>query len=74
MTMQLAEDIPTTHPAALQPLPCPFCGEQPTVKPWHGGGPRKTMVECESGECPAGPSSVGSSRARAVRKWNTRAS
>lgn len=54
-----------------QPLRCPFCGLYPEVIHWHGGGPRKRMVMCP-GPCPVGPQTTGSTRARAVAKWNTR--
>lgn len=53
----------------IEPLPCPFCGQLPTVQKWHGGGPRKTCVDCD---CQAGPSVTAHDRATAVRRWNTR--
>ena len=52
---------------------CPFCGETPTVEPWHGGGPRKHAVSCDNGECPAAPIVTGNTKAAAIRRWNTRA-
>jgi Lar family restriction alleviation protein len=53
-------------------LPCPFCGWQPTVEPRAELG---ILVSCEMGDavCPANPSTVGSTRARAIAAWNTRA-
>lgn len=56
----------------MKPLPCPFCGSIPVAQPWHGGGPTKTLVGCENDDCDAKPSVVGSTKARAVRIWNSR--
>jgi hypothetical protein len=51
---------------------CPWCGHEPLVEKWHGGGPRKTRVGCDNPYCPANPSVCQSTRAAAVRLWNKR--
>jgi hypothetical protein len=52
--------------------PCPFCGAQPIIEPWHGGGPRKRAVFCDNEECRVQPMVAGSTRARAIAYWNIR--
>lgn len=52
---------------------CPFCGAQPVIQKWHGGGPRKRLICCDNVECHASPSVSGSTEARAVERWNARA-
>ena len=53
-------------------LPNYFCGTQPTIQPWHGGGPRKRMVSCVNEECFAAPSVCGNTGVAALDKWNVR--
>lgn len=52
--------------------PCPFCGAQPHIEPWHGGGPRKRLVGCSNDYCPFSPGACESTRRRAIDQWNTR--
>jgi len=56
----------------IEVKPCPFCGEPPKVRPWHGGGPRKTLVHCGDDYCRVAPMVAGSTKARAIRFWNQR--
>ena len=51
---------------------CPFCGETPTVEAWHGGGHDKHVVACLNVACPATPFLTETTRADAIRRWNTR--
>lgn len=52
--------------------PCPFCGSQPVIQPWHGGGPRKRMIHCEDETCHANPAVTGYNESVAVARWNSR--
>lgn len=51
---------------------CPFCGSLPIIKKWHGGGPRKHAVCCDNDNCSCVPMVTGSTKERAIEKWNTR--
>jgi hypothetical protein len=60
--------------------PCPFCGEYPTMQPWHGGLPTKKLITCtnagfsdEDGGCSVGPCVSGETEEEAVASWNRRA-
>lgn len=59
-------------PSTALPLPCPFNGWRPTVEPRAELGVL-VMCEMDTTACHANPSVVGSTRARAIAAWNTRA-
>lgn len=54
-------------------LGCPFCGETPTIEPWHGGPKSKRMVHCENEGCWVNPKVCGNTPKQAADHWNTRA-
>lgn len=53
-------------------LPCPFCGQQPTIESWHGGGPDKKLVGCNNDDCDVSPSVTGETASQALARWNER--
>lgn len=53
--------------------PCPFCGEEPEMEPWHGGGPDKQMISCSNEQCRVTPMVCGETPEEAAEYWNTRA-
>lgn len=59
---------------ATEALPCPFCGELPSIQPWHGGGPEKQMIGCPNLDCDVSPQVTGETRTEALENWNRRES
>lgn len=53
--------------------PCPFCGAEAEMEPWHGGGPDKQLISCSGVECEASPAVTGETPGEAVANWNRRA-
>jgi len=51
------------------PLPCPFCGEEPKARPTRQGD---YLIECEHEACWARAYVGAINRVEAVRLWNTR--
>ena len=51
---------------------CPFCGGPAEMVPWHGGGPDKQLICCESETCEVGPSVTGETPKEAIALWNGR--
>lgn len=56
----------------LDARPCPFCGDQPEIEPWHGGGKMKRRIGCNRDSCFVGPSVCGSTPKQALNLWNYR--
>lgn len=69
--MNTIEREPVTLTTA-EAKPCPWCGTQPTLQPWHGGRPTKRLVGCGSGDCNVSPSVTGETRREALYRWNIR--
>jgi hypothetical protein len=71
----LAETRRLMKPAevAKDALRCPFCGAHAEIQYWHGGGPQKRHIGCSNVRCEISPGVTGSTRERAIKKWNTRA-
>lgn len=59
-----------SSPSLLKP--CPFCGSQPVIEPWHGGGPNKHRIGCDDEMCHANPAVTGYNKSVAVARWNSR--
>lgn len=57
----------------MKMLPCPFCGAQPELEPWHGGPPTKRLVWCGNEACAVAPMVTGDTKAEAIARWNQRA-
>jgi hypothetical protein len=53
--------------------PCPFCGVDPVMEPYHGGGKLKRIIECVNDYCMVQPSVTGPNSLTAARRWNERA-
>ena len=54
--------------------PCPFCGADPTMEPWHGGAPTKQRIGCDNQEyCDVLPGVTGETPQEAAARWNARA-
>jgi restriction alleviation protein Lar len=53
-------------------LPCPFCGANPEIEHWHGGGPQKRLISCRNDDCAVSPSVTGPMKKKAITAWNTR--
>jgi len=69
--LQTAKEDPTVL-TLEDAKPCPWCGEQPTIQPWHGGRSTKRMVGCDNEECSVRPCVSGQTRLEALLNWNTR--
>jgi hypothetical protein len=52
--------------------PCPFCGSQPIIQGWHGGGPQKKLVNCDNDRCHVSPGATGETKRSALSRWNKR--
>jgi hypothetical protein len=60
-----SQDIRRKDPVVLPPAVakrCPFCGSQPHIQGWHGGGIGKRIVSCQSEYCHANPGVSAGSR------------
>lgn len=52
--------------------PCPFCGNRPTARLWHGGSCTKILIGCESDVCNVAPSCTGETPEEGLAAWNRR--
>lgn len=52
-----------------QLLPCPFCGGDAEIMPWHGGPKTKRLIECDNETCDVHPSVTGTFMWLLVVMW-----
>ncbi len=59
----------------MEAFPCPFCGRQPKMQPWHNAKDGRWIacdIEDEFEICAVAPNVVDNGKKRTLSKWNTR--
>lgn len=69
--MRVEVELTRQRKSRGKPLPCPFCGSNPSIE--NGRNDRPWIIECINDDCPAQPViDDGDTRFGVIAKWNTR--